>query len=355
MMPNLERSNRPDFAGINRRQALVSTLATTVALAAGPGEGSGASAVQPEAGAVDPRKRSPKRYRMKKSINLWAFPYPGRMSLRECLQLAKDAGFEGIELNYDLESELSPRSGADQFHAIRKIADEIGIAISGLCSFLYWPYSLTDNDPARRSRSMELASLMIEAAHALGTENLLTIAGSTFIPWLPEREPVPIDVCARRARESIGKLLPIAEKLGVYLNIENIVFNGYLTTPDEMNAFVDSFGSKHVQVHFDTGNVMLFQFPEHWIPILGRRIRNVHFKEFSKKGTDHTLESFRTLLDGTTNWPAVMDALERVGYEGYVTFEYFHPFLHYPEALIEQSSDALDRILGRGIARRVVT
>jgi hexulose-6-phosphate isomerase len=125
------------------------------------------------------------------------------------------------------------------------------------------------------------------------------------------------------------------------------VFNGYLTTPAEMNAFVDSFSSKHVQVHFDTGNVMLFQFPEHWAPILGHRIKNVHFKEFSKKGTDHTLESFRTLLDGTTNWPAVTDALEAAGYEGYVTFEYFHPFLHYPEALIEQSSDALDRILGR--------
>ena len=24
-----------------------------------------------------------------------------------------------------------------------------------------------------------------------------------------------------------------------------------------MNAFVDSFGSRHVQVHFDSGNVML--------------------------------------------------------------------------------------------------
>ena len=192
---------------------------------------------------------------------------------------------------------------------------------------------------------------MLDAAHELGTENLLTIAGSTYIPWLPDREPVPIGVCAQRAHESIGKLLPKAEKLGVSLNIENIVFNGYLTTPDEMNAFVDSFASKHVRVHFDTGNVMLFQFPEHWIPILGGRIRNVHFKEFSKKGTDHTLESFRTLLDGTTNWPAVMDALETAGYEGYVTFEYFHPFLHYPEALVEQSSDALDRILGRKLAQ----
>ena len=187
---------------------------------------------------------------------------------------------------------------------------------------------------------------MIEAAHQLGTDNLLAIAGSTYIPWIPEKEPVPIDVCDRRTRVD-RPARPAGREAGVFLNIENIWFNGYLTTPAEMNAFVDSFGSKHVQVHFDTGNVMLFQFPEHWIPLLGRRIRNVHFKEFSKKGTDHTLDSFRTLLDGTTNWPAVMEALAGVPYEGYVTFEYFHPFQHYPEALIYQASDALNRILGR--------
>ena len=171
---------------------------------------------------------------MKKSINLWAFPYPQRMSLRECLQLAKEAGFDGIELNYDLDNDLSPKSSPEQYRAIRKMAEKIGIAISGLCSFLYWPYSLTDNDPARRKRGLELAGLMIEAAHELGTENVLTIAGSTYIPWIPEREPVPIDVCDRRARESIGQLVPLAEKHGVFLNIENIVFNGYLTTPGEM-------------------------------------------------------------------------------------------------------------------------
>ena len=37
---------------------------------------------------------------------------------------------------------------------------------------------------------------------------------------------------------------------------------------------------------------MEYQFPEHWIPILGKRIKNVHFKEFTKKGTDHSLEAF---------------------------------------------------------------
>ena len=29
------------------------------------------------------------------------------------------------------------------------------------------------------------------------------------------------------------------------------------------------------------------------------------------------------------------------------TFEYFHPYPNYPEALIYQTSDSLDRMLGR--------
>src|SRR5207249_7002251 len=121
---------------------------------------------------TDSRRAAPRRYNMKKPINLWAFPYPERMKLKECLQLAKDAGFDGIELNYDLENDLSPKAGTREFHGIRKLADEIGIAISGLCSFLYWPYSLTSNDAGRRTRGLELATRMLHAAHDLGIENL---------------------------------------------------------------------------------------------------------------------------------------------------------------------------------------
>jgi hexulose-6-phosphate isomerase len=314
--------------------------------------GAAALAAEP-ATAADSRRASPRRYDMKKSINLWAFPYPQKMSLTECLQLAKDAGFDGIELNYDLDNDLSPKAGTKEFEAIRRQAEKIGIAISGICSFLYWPYPLTSNDPAKRQRGYELAQKMAQAAHDLGTENVLVVPGAVHIPWRIDHEPVPNDVCDRRAREAIGKLVPMAEKLGVYLNIENIFFNGYLMTPAEMNAFVDSFQSKHVRVHFDTGNIMLFQFPEHWVPQLGERIKNIHFKEFTKKGTDYSLESFRPLLDGTTDWPAVMEALEKIGYRGYLTFEYFHPFLHYPEALIYQTSDSLDRMLGKKMTRGV--
>ena len=287
-----------------------------------------------------------RKYTIKKSINLWAFPYPDKMSLKQCLQLAKDAGFDGIELNYDLDSDLSPKSGTKEFQDIRRMADEIGIAISGVCSFLFWPYPLTSNDPAERARGMELAGKMTQAAHDLGTENLLVVPGAVHMPWREDHDPTPNDVCDKRARQAIAKLLPQAEKLKVHLNMENIFFNGFLLSPMEMVDFVDSFSSEYVQVHFDTGNIMEYQFPEHWIPILGKRIKNVHLKEYTKKGTDHSLEAFRPLLDGTTNWPAVLEEFHKVGYDGYLTFEYFHPYQHFPEALVYQTSDSLDRMLG---------
>jgi L-ribulose-5-phosphate 3-epimerase len=337
---------------VGRRDALRCGLAALGATAAAGWAGGHAAALASDSGnqtaaQPDDRKRSPKRYEMKKSINLWAFPYPQRMTLEECMQLAKDAGFDGIELNYDLESDLSPKASSKDFAAIRQMADRIGIEISGLCSFLFWPYPLSSNDVAKRNRGLELAGLIAQAAHDMDVEDVLLVPGAVHIPWRDDHEPVSNDVCDRRAREAVGKLATQAEKLKVSLNIENIFFNGYLMTPMEMNDFVDSFGSEHVNVHFDTGNIALFQYSEHWVPILGKRTKNVHFKEFTKKGTDYSLETFRPLLDGTTNWPALMDAFEAVGYRGFLTFEYFHPYPHYPEALIYQTSDSLDRIMGR--------
>jgi hexulose-6-phosphate isomerase len=290
---------------------------------------------------------------MKKSINLWAMPYPQIWSLEECFQRAKDAGFDGVEVNYALQGDISPEASEDDLRRIGDQARKIGIEISGVCSFLFWPFALTSNDVARREQGLELALKMIRAARLLGTENLLVVPGAVYIPWQqmtdpwPEViEPVANDVCHERAVAAVKKMIPVAEKENVYINIDNIFANGFLFSPDEMNRFVDGFGSKHVQIHFDTGNIMEYQFPEHWVPILGRRIKNIHLKEFDKHNA-FNIDAFRTLLDGTTDWPAVIAALDKINYDGYLTFEYFHPFRHYPEALLHQTSDALDRMLGR--------
>src|SRR5262245_20902648 len=302
--------------------------------------------------AQDSGKKAPaapagKKYDMKKSINLWALPYPQKMSLRECLQLCKDAGFDGVEVNYALEGDLSPEASEADIKNIGEMARQIGIQVSGVCSFLFWPYAFTHQDPERRKKGVELAEQMIRAARLLGTDNLLVVPGSVYAPWIPDEPPVAHDVALQRATEAVKSLIPSAQRYNVSLNMENIFANGFLHSPQEMNAFVDSFSSDRIGVHFDTGNIMQYHFPEHWIPQLGKRIKNIHLKEYSKKVHEFNLNAFRLLLDGTTDWPAVLAALDSINYRGYLTFEYFNPFPHWPEAIVYHTSDALDRMLGR--------
>ena len=55
--------------------------------------------------------------------------------------------------------------------------------------------------------------MIAQAAHDLGVENVLVVPGAVHIPWRTDHEPVPNDVCDRRAREAVGKLAAQAEKL----------------------------------------------------------------------------------------------------------------------------------------------
>jgi hexulose-6-phosphate isomerase len=332
-------------ADVGRREMLAYAAAFGTAFLARQGLLEGAEPAR--SAEPQPALAAVPRYDMKKSINLWAFPYPDKWSLQKCLELAKDAGFDAVELNLALEGEFSAASSDAEIVEVRRLAERVGIAVSGVCSFLFWPYPLTHNDPERRRKALELATRMIDVARLVGTENLLVVPGAVYAAWVEEFSPVPNDVCEQRAREAIQRLIPVAEKAGVLLNIENIFVNGFLFSPQEMVSFVDSFQSPVVNVHFDTGNIMQYQFPEDWVPLLGTRIKNIHFKEWDKRVHEFNLNTFRPLLDGTTNWPAVMAALDKINYRGYLTFEYFHPFAHYPESLIYQTSDALDRMLGR--------
>jgi hexulose-6-phosphate isomerase len=143
---------------------------------------------------------------MKKSINLWAFPYPAKMSLKECFELARRAGFDAVEVNYNLEGDLSPAAGEKELADIHTLADKAGVAISGVCSFLFWPYPLTANNDSVRAKSLEIASKF--APHYLPRWNLLVVPGAGH-PGSKIRKPYKsLDEQAA----AIKKLLPEAER-----------------------------------------------------------------------------------------------------------------------------------------------
>ena len=280
---------------------------------------------------------------MYKSINVWSFA--GGMSLREMMSEAKRLGHEGFEPALEAEGELSLASTDDEVRAVRALADEIGIRLTSLAAGLSWGCNPVSNDPATREKAMGQARRVLECAKLLGVEAVLYVPGMVGTGfWGGEDDFVQYKDCWDRAVENCRSLGAYAEELGVILAVEN-VWNNFLLSPVEMKYFLETVGSPAVKAYFDVGNAVKFGFPEMWIDILGKRIARVHVKDF--KRSIGTLDGFTDLLSGDVDYPAVIAALERAGYDGPLTGEMNNAVCCYRENAVARASAALDVILGR--------
>ncbi len=278
---------------------------------------------------------------MKKGINIWSFKRG--MTVAECIAMAKDAGFDGIELSLDEQGEISLNSSERDILRIKKIAEDTGIEIASLATGLYWAYPVTSSDPKIRQKSKDIVKKQLETAALLGTDGILVVPG--MVAGLsPNSEVVQYDVAYERALEAFVQLKEEAEATKVSICLEN-VWNKFLLSPLEMRDFIDKINSPYVGVYLDVGNVIYTGYPEHWIRILGKRIKKVHFKDFRRNVG--TLEGFVDLLAGDVNFPEVIQAFKEVGYDDYVTAEMIPNYTHYTNQIIYNTSKSMDRILGR--------
>ncbi len=279
---------------------------------------------------------------MRKSISIWSFY--GDWSLSEKMKLAKDAGFEGIEVDVSGDGPITLESGDDAIDAVAAQAAAAGLVLSGLATGMYWEFNPASDDPETRSKAKEVVEKQIQVASRLGVDAVLVVPGSVGADFIPGCEELPYNLVWDRATEFVANALPLAKEKGVTLCIEN-VWNKFLLSPMELSRFIDQFDDERVGSYFDVGNVLATGYPEHWIPILEKRIRRVHVKDYRR--AVGSVDGFVDLLSGDVNWPAVVAALKAIGYDGWVAAEMIPPVPFYryaPETLIDNTSRAMDNI-----------
>lgn len=277
---------------------------------------------------------------MRKSISIWSFT---NQPVRECIKLAKEAGFLGIELALEESGEIGLNTSPDELLSIREYADNLGIKIHSVATGLYWSYSLVSNNENQRIKAMKIAKKQIEIAKIIGADSVLIIPGHVSVSFAPDLGVIEYDIAYKRSLDAIKKLKPIAEELEINIGLEN-VWNNFLLSPLEMRNFIDEIDSPYVGVYFDVGNVLATGYPEHWIKILGNRIKKVHFKDY--RINPGGLNSFVDLLSGDVNWPAVIDAFADNSYDGWVTAEMLPPYKYFSDQIVYNTSLSMDRILG---------
>lgn len=276
---------------------------------------------------------------MKAGINIWSFP--SNLSLNEVFKIAKDAGFDGVEIALDEKGELSLESTEADVLRVKQMAYDNGISLYSLATPLFWPYPLSSNDKGIRQKAKDIVRRQIEVAKGLGCDTVLVIPGGVDVTFYPGYEVVDYDLVYDRALEAMLELKEHAEEYEVIIGVENI-WNKFLLSPLEMRDFVDKIDSDFVKVYFDVGNVMLFGYPQQWIKILGNRICKVHIKDF--RCHVGTLHGFVDLLSGDVPFPEVMKALKDIGYDDWLTAE-VGIYRNHKELCIYNAYNSLKRIM----------
>ncbi len=257
---------------------------------------------------------------MKISASYWIFDggLDGSLPISSAMEQTSKLGFEAIELGIASQGVLTHNTTQAECEEIVREAEKHGLEISGVASGESWTTSPTANDEDVRKKIIDFTQKALQVTQWLGTDAYLFVPGAVEVFFLPEAEVIPYDVCYQRASEAISQLVPVAEKLGVAIAVEN-VWNKFLLSPLEMREFIDNFNTSQVGVYFDVGNVLLSGYPDQWIRILGSRIKRVHIKDF--KRSVGNADGFVDLLDGDVDFEAVKQALSEINYDGYVTAE----------------------------------
>lgn len=254
---------------------------------------------------------------MKKGICLGCLPK--ELSVEDKMKLAKDAGFDGVEI-------ASP-PGRDQALELKAQADAAGLEIPSIMSSAHWRCPLSDPDPAVRQECMDTVTSDVKLAAEIGADTVLLVPGVV-------NDKVCYEDAYQTSQAAIKELAPCAEANQVYIGIEN-VWNKLLLSPIEFCQFVDDIGSEYVQAYFDCGNILLYGYPQHWVRSLGKRIKKIHVKDFKLDS-----KSFVDLLEGDVPYGEILTALQEIGYGDYLTVE-----VGCPDKEVYAASEAVDKII----------
>ncbi len=231
-----------------------------------------------------------------------------RRDLEEDLAKTRSLGYEAIELVFSDEGVPNIDASTSEIAAVGDACRKNGLELCSIIAIRKDAGSLLSPSPEERVKRVDILKRGFEVAEILGVDALLLHPGaldpgsSYGTTW-------------DNFRDALRDLAPEAERHGTRIGIEN-VWNQFMLSPREARQLVDEIESPVIGIYLDTANMILYGYPHMWIRELGSRIFKVHVKDF-RRGEGAWVQ----LMDGDTDWSAVMAELRAIGFDGALVSE----------------------------------
>ena len=245
--------------------------------------------------------------KLKKAVKLGMVQTKGGYA--EKLGLCKKLGFQGVEIDWPGTSDLESLVAASK---------ATGVKVHGVICSTHWGKPLSAPEPATREVTVEAMKGAFVAAKTVGADTVLVVPGVV-------NKQVNYDQCWERSSEEIKKLIPFADAKGVKIAVE-VVWNNFITKPEQLVKYVDQFGTPTVGAYFDASNMLKYGVPAAtWVRALGKRMLKLDFKGYSNakaKRENDVGKGFAVGIgEGDEDWHEVLKACGEVGYDSWATAE----------------------------------
>jgi len=247
-------------------------------------------------------EESENKLKVKKSLKINMI---GAHTVLDKFKLAKEVGFEGIEVN-------GPVGNREE---IKKASEETGLPIHGVVCNTHWAKPLSVGDQAQRDMGRAGLEGALRDAHFYGAESVLLVPGVV-------RGKISYEQCWERSIAEIRKVLPLAEELQIIIALEN-VWNDFLNDPNENARYLKELDSPWVKIYFDVGNAVRYGPPAEWVPILKNDILKLDVKGYAHPAEGKSpREGFKAkIAHDDADWPSVCAELKKIGFDGWATAE----------------------------------
>jgi sugar phosphate isomerase/epimerase len=236
--------------------------------------------------------------------------------------LAKSLGYDGLEVAPFTLSDQPVRLPAERRAELKRIAEDAGLAITGLHWLLLVPkgLSITSDDAAQRARTVDVMRGLIELCADLG--------GTILVHGSPgQRQVAPgqsPDVALGHAAACYGAVAEDAEQAGVTYCIEPLAKSEtpLINTVEDAAAIVRQVDHPGLRTMLDAcaaGQAESQPIPDvldRWLPT--GVIAHIHLNDPNRRAPG----------EGLLRFGPILAALKRQGYAGIASVE---PFVYEPD------------------------
>lgn len=254
-----------------------------------------------------------------------------RYSLTDTIEIIADLGYEGIEIMADIPHAYPPNLKKKDIAAIKATLRRCRMEVSNINAFMLWAEGDTwhpswiEADPGRREQRVDHTRRCIELAAQLEVATISTEPGGPL-------DGMAVETGQRIFREGLEAVQALAREKGVRVLIEPEP-GLLIETSSQFLDFIDGLDQEVFGLNFDIGHFFcVHEEPSALVSQLRNHTCHYHLEDIGADRVHHHLLPGM----GAINLPAVLQAIDAVDYQGFVTIE-LYPYENNPVEAARQA------------------